>query len=246
MTRTQDFNTDVPTKVLNGRSAAPCLLCSCLIWYEIQNGNPRSKREWDEVQRRCFHEKCRKCPDVSAESLCEACQHMRLGHILACGLKMQPANQRNGESSSIPNELGLRRIILRLGSLGDLQQQAGRCTACHAFCQTMSFRGNTKAAANIYLTLSPEEGEWGFAVQLSTDLPGRHPSDSPMEKKKTKKKTKKKLQLNAYETKKPNNPLQRVFSEQWNQMRKMMNPTFLFKNIRFLRLPWAQTGKNIN
>ena len=51
----------------------------------------------------------------------------------------------------------------------------------------MSFRGNTKAAANIYLTLSPEEGEWGFAVQLSTDLPGRHPSDSPMEKKKTKK-----------------------------------------------------------
>ena len=156
------------------------------------------------------------------------------------------ANQRNGESSSIPNELGLRRIILRLGSLGDLQQQAGRCTACHAFCQTMSFRGNTKAAANIYLTLSPEEGEWGFAVQLSTDLPGRHPSDSPMEKKKTKKKTKKKLQLNAYETKKPNNPLQRVFSEQWNQMRKMMNPTFLFKNIRFLRLPWAQTGKNIN
>lgn len=66
---------------------ATCHLCIALVNYQTSQYLSCDKTENIELYRRiCFHKACDTCPSESHDRLCEICKHMRLEHIIRCGL----------------------------------------------------------------------------------------------------------------------------------------------------------------
>ncbi|PLB39993.1 HET domain-containing protein [Aspergillus candidus] len=115
-----------------------CTQCDCLTDYSpVGKGFDRTKEVLDGHRSFCFHEKCERCsrvPDLTSR-LCEGCAHMRLGHILRCGMYEEPSSRGKSQDANreAKNKLGVCCLRLSLGTVKGLQERAKRCSICSMF-----------------------------------------------------------------------------------------------------------------
>lgn len=131
-----DNPTGTPTQ--SEKVTKTCTQCDCLTDYSpVGKGFDRTKEVIDGYRSFCFHEPCERCsqiPDLTSR-LCEECAHMRLGHILRCGMYEEPSLRGKNQDANreAENKLGVCCLRLSLGTLKGLQQRAVRCSVCSMF-----------------------------------------------------------------------------------------------------------------
>lgn len=119
-----------------------CSLCDCLehvqVKHELPSGGCRyhqlRKGSLDKnklkILRTYFHEACHQCPEISEESLCAECKHMRLGHLVRCILLADSPAEKYGLKGSISFSMTPAHIDLRLGRVQDLEDRSLYCDTC--------------------------------------------------------------------------------------------------------------------
>ncbi|KAJ5100421.1 HET-domain-containing protein [Penicillium angulare] len=142
-----------------------CLQCStlkCYYEYEVQEQGPgnRMVKYQDELHDNidtwrmfCFHFDCHNCPpSKKLDSLCEKCCHLRLRHIVRCGLYNYFAPENEG------NRTRGTGLVFDLGTLEQVRESASHCVMCEVFANVAQAQNKPQALPDhileIYIDLS--------------------------------------------------------------------------------------------
>lgn len=118
-----------------------CPLCDCLICVRTEPSGASESPYWQRhdkckftsAQIASFHKACHQCRDMSQDSLCMVCKHMRLRHLIQCLLFGDSLTRQDPLDSSITIPVKVQRIYLRLGCVRDLEERSKFCDMCRIF-----------------------------------------------------------------------------------------------------------------
>ncbi|PYI07195.1 HET-domain-containing protein [Aspergillus sclerotiicarbonarius CBS 121057] len=145
-----------------------CSFCSCIVSYQFYECYWHESDLDKEIQHFFFHQQCTDCADLSKkESLCEFCEHLRLGHLVRCGMYGDWLKRRFNIDDPEGASWG---ITVSFGKLQDIRQRAEHCESCCIILQTMKSE-HCKLDDSFYFRLHPldRSDEFDFYIDCKGD-----------------------------------------------------------------------------